>query len=560
MQNNHKTLYIFLILIFSCKHNERNTNTSTKYYNGMVVCAHPEASKIGLEVLKKGGNAIDASIAIQYALAVCYPIAGNLGGGGFMVYRSSKGEFNTLDFREMAPIQAHRDMYLDSSGNPEEWKSLYGTLAAGVPGTVNGLFTAHERYGKLSMKELIEPSIKLAEKGFKITNQQAYNLNKASSNFKKYNKEAIYLLKAEGWKEGDILIQNDLANTLKDIRHLGLLGFYGGKNAEKIIETMQSGEGIISKKDLLNYSSIWRKPIIGKYKDITFASMPLPSSGGILLKQLFKMSEQLDFSKIKYQSSEYIHWLSEMERRVYSDRAEFLGDSDFIKVPLEKLCSDSYIIDRFQTINSAIASNSLDINHGKIKHESEETTHLSVVDSEGNAVSVTTTINGAYGSKTFVKNRGFLLNNEMNDFSIKAGHPNLYGLVGSKANEIASKKRMLSSMTPTILEKDGKLYMVLGSPGGSTIITSVFQTILNVVEYNMGMQEAVNQSRFHHQWKPDVIFMEKDKFSCKLSLKSIGHKTRDRSPIGRVDAILVLTDGSYEGGADPRGDDSKMGY
>tara|TARA_B100000683_G_scaffold117776_2_gene115775 strand:+ start:4438 stop:6114 length:1677 start_codon:yes stop_codon:yes gene_type:complete len=558
MQNNHKILYIILILFFSCNLSDNNSNK--KYFKGMVVSAHPEASKIGLDILKKGGNAVDASIAVQYALAVCYPIAGNLGGGGFMVYRSSEGEYAALDFREMAPIESHRDMYLDSNGNPEEWKSLYGCLSAGVPGTVNGLFTAHKRYGRLSMQDLIEPSIRLAKNGFKLTKRQANNLNNAASDFKKYNKEGIYLFKEGGWEKGDVLIQKDLANTLTDIKEYGLSGFYKGKTADKIIETMQKGEGIISKKDLLNYSSVWRKPITGKYKDITFTSMPLPSSGGILLKQLLKMSEQLDFSKIKYHSSKYIHWLSEMERRVYSDRSEFLGDTDFIKVPLEQLCSDTYIIDRFQTIDSSIASKSIDINHGNIVYESEETTHLSVVDGDGNAVSVTTTINGAYGSRTFVKDCGFLLNNEMNDFSIKAGHPNLYGLVGSKANEIVSQKRMLSSMTPTILEKEGELYMILGSPGGSTIITSVFQTILNVVEYNMGMQEAVNQSRFHHQWKPDVIFMEKDKFNCQSNLKSIGHDIKERNSIGRVDAILVLPDGSYEGGADPRGDDSKMGY
>ena len=530
--------------------------------NGMVVSGHPLASRVGIEILKQGGNAVDASIATQLALAVVYPRAGNIGGGGFMVYRSAAGEINTLDYREKAPAAAFKDMYLDANGNPTR-QSLEGHLASGVPGTIDGHFTAHKKYGKIAFNKLIEPAIKLADKGFAITRDEANRLNSTRSIFEKYNGQNA-LVKKDPWKEGDILIQPELAWTLKQIKAHGRDGFYGGVVADKIVAEMKSSNGIISYDDLKNYSSKWRSPIMADYKGFKVISMPPPSSGGIALAQLLKMVEPYPIKEWGHRDIRTIHLMTEAERRAYADRSQYLGDEDYIDVPKDSLLKPNYLKYRMLDFNLEKASESKSIYAGnfKVALEHFETTHLSVVDKDGNAVAVTTTLNGNYGSKVIIDGAGFLMNNEMDDFSAKPGVPNMFGLIGAEANSIQPGKRMLSSMTPTILEKDGKLFMVLGSPGGSTIITAVFQVILNVIEWGMSMSEAVAASRFHHQWLPDEIMMETKSFDDQVQekLKMMGHKMRDIRSIGLVDAILVTKDGKLEGGADPRSDDHAEGW
>ena len=530
--------------------------------NGMVVSGHPLASRVGIEILKQGGNAVDASIATQLALAVVYPRAGNIGGGGFMVYRSAAGEINTLDYREKAPAAAFKDMYLDANGNPTR-QSLEGHLASGVPGTIDGHFTAHKKYGKIAFNKLIEPAIKLADKGFAITRDEANRLNSARSILEKYNGQNA-LVKKDPWKEGDILIQPELAWTLKQIKAHGRDGFYGGVVADKIVAEMKSSNGIISYDDLKNYSSKWRSPIMADYKGFKVISMPPPSSGGIALAQLLKMVEPYPIKEWGHRDIRTIHLMTEAERRAYADRSQYLGDEDYFDVPKDSLLKPNYLKYRMLDFNLEKASESKSIYAGnfKVALEHFETTHLSVVDKDGNAVAVTTTLNGNYGSKVIIDGAGFLMNNEMDDFSAKPGVPNMFGLIGAEANSIQPGKRMLSSMTPTILEKDGKLFMVLGSPGGSTIITAVFQVILNVIEWGMSMSEAVAASRFHHQWLPDEIMMETKSFDDQVQekLKMMGHKMRDIRSIGLVDAILVTKDGKLEGGADPRSDDHAEGW
>lgn len=533
--------------------------------NGMIVSAHPEATKVGYEILKKGGNAIDAMVGVHFALAVVYPSAGNLGGGGFLMYRENSGEISSLDFREMAPAAAHEDMYLDEEGNVIEGQSLYGQKASGVPGSVDGMFTAHERFGTLSFEELITPAIKLANKGFKITAHQARNYNNYKEVFLENNRNPrkVKLIKETEWKEGDLLVQKDLAATLKRIKNNGRAGFYEGKTAELLVAEMKAGNGIIELEDLKNYKSTWRKPVTGNYRGHKIYSMAPSSSGGIALVQLLKISEHFPISKYGSKSAKTIHIMTEAERRVYADRAKHLGDSDFWDVPIDELLADSYIATRVGEIDLFQATSSQEVRAMELDNiaESEETTHYSIIDNQGNAVSLTTTINSAYGSKVFVEGAGFLMNNEMDDFSSKPGVPNKYGLLGGAANSIQPGKRMLSAMTPTIIEKDGGLFMVVGTPGGSTIITSVYQTILNVIDHDMSMTEAVSEKRFHHQWKPDQIYMEKNAIDQEVieELKKMGHKVKTRGSIGKVDAILVNPDGSYEGAADPRGDDWAIG-
>lgn len=538
-------------------------NAQESYKNGAVVTAHPEASKVGVEILKKGGNAIDAAIAVQFALAVVYPNAGNIGGGGFLVYRDAKGKTDALDYREKAPLKASEDMYWDKNGNAITDLSLYGQFAAGVPGTVDGMVKAHEKYGKLNWKELVQPAINLAQKGFKITKQQASELTNKHNDFVKYNSKTNALTSKSSWKEGDLLVQKDLANTLKLIQQKGRAGFYEGKTADLIVKEMKRGNGIISHEDLKQYQSVWRTPVSGNYKGLKVISMPPPSSGGIALVSLFQSIEDYPINKWGFQADSTIQVMVEAERRVYADRAEHLGDPDFIKVPQKQLLDKSYNVNRMKDFSFDRATPSSVIKAGEIiGKESMETTHYVIVDKDGNAASVTTTLNNSYGSLVVVEGAGFLLNDEMDDFSVKPGTPNLYGLVGGKANAIEPSKRMLSSMTPSILEKDGKLFMVVGTPGGSTIITSVFQAILNVVDFGMTMQEAVAAPRFHHQWLPDQIDYEPNAISenVRETLKQKGYKLKERKPYGRVEGILVNTNGTYQAGADPRGDDKAVGY
>ena len=538
-------------------------NAQESYKNGVVVTAHPEASKVGVEILKKGGNAIDASVAVQFALAVVYPNAGNIGGGGFLVYRDAKGKTDALDYREKAPLKASEDMYWDKNGNAITDLSLYGQFAAGVPGTVDGMVKAHEKYGKLNWKELVQPAINLAQKGFKITKQQASELTNKHNDFVKYNSKTNALTSKASWKEGDLLVQKDLANTLKLIQQKGRAGFYEGKTADLIVKEMKRGNGIISHEDLNQYQSVWRTPVSGNYKGFKVISMPPPSSGGIALVSLFQSIENYPINKWGFQADSTIQVMVEAERRVYADRAEHLGDPDFIKVPQKQLLDKNYNVNRMKDFSFDRATPSSAVKAGEIiGKESMETTHYVIVDKDGNAASVTTTLNGSYGSLVVVGGAGFLLNNEMDDFSVKPGTPNMYGLVGGKANAIQPQKRMLSSMTPSILEKDGKLFMVVGTPGGSTIITSVFQAILNVVDFGMTMQEAVAAPRFHHQWLPDQVDYEPNAISNNVreSLKQKGYTLKERKAYGRVDGILVNPNGTYQGGADPRGDDKIEGY
>jgi len=553
-------ILITSILFIGCKESKVKGLITEK---AMVVSAKKEASKVGSDILQKGGNAYDAMIATHFALAVVYPVAGNIGGGGFMVYRDKNGKKGALDFREKAPISAYKDMYLDSLGNVIKNKSVLGAHAVGIPGSVAGIFEVYKKFGSLPFKALIQPAIDLAKNGFTITRKQADDLNNATDRFRKVNNYKTIFDKE--WKAGDLLIQDELAKTLERIRDFGKDGFYKGKTADFLVNYITELGGIITHEDLEKYEAIWRKPIEFSYKDYQITSMTLPASGGICLAQILKSIEPFDISKIEHNSTKYIQLLTEAEKRSYADRAYYLGDIDFINVPIDSLTATSYINKRMETFSWDKATPSSEISHGKILgYESDETTHYSIVDQFGNAVSVTTTLNTGYGSKVLVKGAGFFLNNEMDDFSSKPGTPNVYGLVGSKTNAIAPEKRMLSSMTPTIVEKDGKLLMVVGTPGGSTIITSVLQNIINVVDYNMGMQEAVNQPRFHHQWLPDVIRMEPHSFSdaTKKELEHLGYSILERNSliIGRVDAILVLPDGKLEGGADPRGDDNAAGF
>jgi gamma-glutamyltranspeptidase / glutathione hydrolase len=543
-------------------------NTAFKYTiqkkaesrNGAVVSAHPMATKAGLDILKLGGNAVDAAIATQLALAVVYPGAGNLGGGGFMVARLQNGEVVSLDYREKAPGSASRDMYLDEKGRALTEKSQNGHLSAGVPGTVAGLF-ASMKYAKLPFSKLIQPAIDLAEKGFVITEGEARGLNANREEFVKYNTVQPVFVKREAWKAGDTLVQKDLANTLKRIRDKGRKGFYEGKTAELIVAEMKRGSGIISLEDLRTYEAKWRKPTRFTYKGHTVITMPLPSSGGVLLTQMLKMVEKEPLKQYGFHSLQSVQLMTEVERRAYADRAKYLGDADFFKVPLKELTSEAYLKERMKDYVPDKAGNSKDVQPGTIPTESEETTHLSVYDKNGNAVAVTTTLNGGYGSKTVVGGAGFLLNNEMDDFSIKPGVPNMYGAVGGEANAIAPGKRMLSSMTPTLVLKNNKPYLVVGTPGGTTIPTSVFQTLVNIIDFELSVEEAVNNPKFHHQWLPDELFIEAD-FPAGVAdrLKQIGYTVKQRGQIGRTEVIKIYPNGKIEAVADKRGDDDARGW
>jgi len=551
---NTRILFLGIsLLILGC--------SNPKPIKGAVVSAREEASAIGVAIMKQGGTAFDAMIATDLALTVCYPNAGNISGGGFAVYRTNGGDIGSLDFREKAPLGASSDMYLDEEGNVIPNKSTLGGLAVGVPGTVAGLVALHEKFGTLPWETLVQPAIDLARKGYVVTPKQEQSFKSKKDDFIAVNgPETFY---AQDFEAGDRVQNLALAETLERIAKFGKAGFYEGPVADDLVARVQETGGIITHEDLLTYEPVWRNPIQFKYKDLMLYAMGPPSSGGICLGQIMKMIEPYDVGQYEHNSLQAMQVIVEAERRSYADRSLYLGDPDFVKIPKDSLLDSNYLSKRMRSFTFEKATKSSDIAPGTIQwEESEETTHYSIVDPQGNAIAVTTTLNGSYGSKVFVEKGGYFLNNEMDDFSSKPGVPNMFGLIGGKANAIAPQKRMLSAMTPTIVEKNGKLAMVVGTPGGSTIITSVLQTILNVYEFDMDVQSAVASPRFHHQWLPDVVVFEPGLFDPSL-IKSLQAKAYDIKEeysriIGRVDAIQVSESGEITTGADPRGDDTAV--
>lgn len=554
---------LFLLLILAQTVSAQFTNINIvkevkAKEKGLVVSAHPLASEAGAQILKKGGNAFDAAIATQFALAVVYPQAGNIGGGGFLVGYTKDGEKIALDYRETAPKNASRDMYLDEKGKANTDLSQNGRLAVGVPGSVSGMFYTHQKFGKLPMSVLIQPAIDLAQKGFAITEREANLLNETREDFLKHNSHPTAFTKETPWKKGDILVQKELAQTLKLIQKQGQKAFYEGKNAQLLVAEMKRGNGIITLEDLKNYKTKERKALQFDYKNHEIISMPLPSSGGILLAQMLKMSSFENLEKYQQNSPEAVQVMVEAERRAFADRAEFMGDPDFIEDKTQMLISEEYLKNRWKNFSFEKATPSAEV--GKIiaqPKESNETTHISIIDKFGNAVAVTTTLNGLYGSKVVVKGGGYFLNNEMDDFSVKPGVPNMFGAVGGEANKIEPNKRMLSSMTPTIVLKNGKPYIVVGTPGGTTIPTSVYQSIVNVIDFKMTPSSAVNSAKFHHQWLPEMVFVEKNFPENTLKiLEQKNYKFEKRGGIGRTEMIVIDENGNATAVADSRGDDS----
>ncbi len=545
-------------IAYKAQYTHYNTVKEVRFQKkGVVVSAHPLASEAGAQMLREGGNAFDAAVATQYALAVVYPQAGNIGGGGFLVGVKSNGEKFTIDYRETAPAKARYNMYWDKKGNANTHLSQYGSLAVGVPGSVAGFF-ATLKYCNLPMEKLIQPAIDLAEKGYAITAKEASLLNQQRQKIADNNKNPVVFVKDTEWKPGDILIQKDLAETLKRIREEGLKGFYEGRTAQLIVDEMKRGNGIMTLQDLKSYKPAERKPLEFDYKGHHIVTMPLPSSGGILLAQMLKMSAYENLEKYQQNSIQAVQIMTEAERRAFADRAEYMGDPAFIDDKTAMLVSDDYLRNRWKSYASDKATPSSEV--GKIieiPKESTQTTHISILDKDGNAVSVTTTLNGYYGSKVVVSGAGFFLNNEMDDFSIKPGVPNMFGAVGGEANAIQPGKRMLSSMTPTIVLKNSKPYMVVGTPGGTTIPTSVFQSIVNVVDFKLSPNMAVNAPKFHHQWLPEYISFEKNFPESTISgLEKLGYQTMRIPLIGKTEMIVTDADGYTDAVADGRGDDA----
>lgn len=527
-----------------------------------VVTAHPLATQVGLDILRKGGNAIDAAVAVQFALAVVYPQAGNIGGGGFLIYRNAKGETAALDYREKAPETAHERMFQDTFGEVLTNKSRYGVFAAGVPGTVDGMWAAHQKYGSMPWGRLVQPAVELAEKGFQITAREAANLEKEKMTFARFNTMLPAFVRLDRpWEAGDWLIQKELAFALRKIADNGRDGFYSGPVATYILKTMERSGGLISAADLENYRSMWRPPLEFDWKGLRIATMPPPSSGGIILQQVLGMVETCQLAKSDFRTAKALHCICEAERRAFADRAQHVADPDFWPVPTEAMTHPDYLSARMRDFNPERATPSQSVKAG-VFPQSEETTHYSIVDRKGNAVAVTTTLNDAYGSRVVVSGAGFILNNEMDDFSAKPGAPNLYGAIGGKANAVAPGKRPLSSMTPAIVSRDGAFEIALGTPGGTTIPTSVIQVLLNVYLFGLTLPDAVQTGRFHHQWLPDAIQVEEGAFSDELlqKLEQMGHEIMPRSPIGRVEAIRRLPNGKLQGAADTRGEDAAAGY
>ena len=529
------------------------------FQKAAVTSAHPLASMVGAAIMKDGGNAYDAAIAVQFTLAVVYPAAGNIGGGGFLLSRNKEGVLMGIDFREAAPSKAHRDMYLDENGNPIDGMSRLGASASGIPGSVAGMFSTLP-FAKMTMKQLLQPAYELAANGFVITESEARSLNAERKNFLTHSAQSSAFTRKENWKAGDTLYQPELAATILRIQQKGKAGFYEGETADLIVKEMKNSKGVISLEDLKNYNPKFRKPIEFDYRGHHIISFAPPSSGGILIAQMMQMIAPYPVSVMGANSFESVSLMVEAQRRAYADRAEHMGDPDYWKVPTTTLTSNAYAQDRMKDYQAGVAGNSKNIQAGVAK-ESEQTTHFSIIDEAGNMVAVTTTLNGSYGNKTIVGGAGFLLNNEMDDFSIKPGVPNMYGALGGEANAIQPGKRMLSSMTPTLVTKNNQPYITIGTPGGTTIPNQVYEGLVNIIDHKMSLKAAIDAPRFHHQHIPDNLSVEAD-FPEKTinTLKEKGYIVNKRGAFGRMDGVMILPNGNRVAAGDKRGDDSVAGY